>query len=150
ESYDADGRLNRAYVAAKVFGDDANVKRINAIVHPRVYAAFEAAKAQAAAEGIPLLVKEAALIFETGGDAHLDAVAVVDAPVADRVRRVVARDGVTEEQVRARMAHQLPAEELRRRADFILENTGTPAALRAEVERVFRQMTAPSESPDAL
>ncbi|GIV61661.1 MAG: dephospho-CoA kinase [Rhodothermaceae bacterium] len=141
-SYDREGRLNRAYLAQQVFGDDEKLARINAIVHPRVYAAFEAARRQAEAEGVPLFVKEAALIFETGGDRHLDAVAVVDAPEEERVRRVMARDGVTPEQVRARMAHQLPPDELRRRADFIIENTGDLAALERQVRQVFRAMTA--------
>ncbi len=140
ESYDEHGRLNRAYLAAKVFGDPKNVERINRIVHPRVYEAFEAAKRTAEAEGVPLLVKEAALIFESGGDRHLDAVAVVDAPEDERVRRVVARDGVTPEQVRARMRHQMPPEELRRRADYVIENTGSLDDLRRQVTRVYREV----------
>ncbi len=144
ESYDERGRLNRAYLAAKVFADPANVARINRIVHPRVYEAFEAARRAAEAEGAPLLVKEAALIYESGGDRHLDAVAVVDAPEDERVRRVVARDDVTPEQVRARMAHQLSPAELRRRADYVIENTGSLEDLQRQVERVYRDVVGAS------
>ena len=141
ESYDAEGRLDRAYLAARVFGDAANVARINAIVHPRVFEAFRAAKAAAAREGVPLLVHEAALLFEAGGDRHLDAVLVVEAPVDERVRRVVARDAVPPAHVRARMSHQLPPDELRRRADFVLVNDGAEADLRPRVAAVFETMT---------
>lgn len=137
ESYTADGRLDRAYLARQIFSDEEQVARINAIVHPRVFAAFRRARQQAERDGIHLLVHEAALIFESGGDKHLDAVAVVDAPQEKRINRVVARDGVTREQVRARMGHQLPAEELRRRADYIIENTGSLETLRARVEAVY-------------
>lgn len=140
ESYDADGRLNRAYLARRVFSNEADVARINAIVHPRVLAAFRRARQQAEQDGVALLIHEAALLFESGGDRHLDAVAVVDAPLEERVRRVVARDGVTPEQVRARINHQLPADELRRRADYVIENDGSLAALRGQVEAVYRAM----------
>ena len=142
ESYGPDGNLNRVYLARQVFGHEENVARINAIVHPRVFRAFEQAKAQAARDGLALLIHEAALIFEAGGDKHLDAVAVVDAPEDERIRRVVTRDGVEPEQVRARMRHQLPPADLRRRADYLIENNGTLEALREQVERVYRAVTA--------
>ncbi len=142
ESYDAAGRLDRAYLARRVFGEAASVARINAIVHPRVFRAFEAAREAAAREGVVLLVHEAALIFEAGGERYLDAVAVVDAPEAERVRRVTARDAVTPAQVRARMGHQLPPDELRRRADYVIDNTGSLEDLRRQVERVYAEMVA--------
>lgn len=138
ESYTAGGRLNRAYLAARVFRDDANVARINAIVHPRVFAGFERARAHAERDGVALLVHEAALIFEAGGERHLDAVAVVEAPEDVRIRRVVARDEMAPAQVRARMSHQLSSDELRRRADYVIENTGSLEDLREQVERVYR------------
>jgi len=140
ESYDEEGRLNRAYLATRVFGDEKQVARINAIVHPRVFEAFEEAREQAQRDGIPLLVKEAALIFETGGERHLDAVAVVDAPVDARIDRVTARDHVTPEQVTARMQHQRPPEELRRRADYVIENHGSPADLRRQVDALYQAL----------
>jgi len=140
ESYRPDGALNRHYLAQTVFKDPVLVERINQIVHPRVFAAFEEERKRAERAGVPLLVEEAALIFESGADKHLDAVAVVDAPQEVRVRRVVERDGVTPEQVRARMAHQLPAEELRARADYVIVNEGSPELLRKEVEALYRSL----------
>lgn len=138
ESYDAEGNLNRTYLAEKVFGNDEDVARINAIVHPRVFEAFEEARQKARREGVALLVHEAALIFEAGAEKHLDAVAVVDAPEAVRIRRVTERDDASPEAVRARMGHQLSPEALRHRADYVIDNSGSKKDLRAEVERVFR------------
>lgn len=141
ESYLPDGQLNRAYLAERVFGNEERVARINEIVHPRVFARFEETVAQARRDDVPLLVKEAALIFEAGGEGLLDAVAVVDAPREVRVERVMARDDASREEVVARMAHQLPPEELRRRADFVIDNSGTFEATRRQVEQVYRAMT---------
>ncbi|MEM1126875.1 MAG: dephospho-CoA kinase [Bacteroidota bacterium] len=141
ESYAEDGALNRRYLAERVFGDAEQLARINAIVHPRVRQAFADTRARAEANGVPLLVYEAALIYETGGEAHLDAVAVVEAPEAVRIARVVARDGVTPEQVRARMQHQLPPATLHARADYHLDNSGDQAALRPQVEALFHRLT---------
>lgn len=143
ESYLPDGSPNRPYLADRVFGDPANVAQINAIIHPRVFARFEEARQRAEEEGVQLLVKEAALIFESGGDRFLDAVAIVDAPMDVRIRRVVERDNVSPEQVTARMSHQLPPEELRRRADYVIENNGDFEDLRRQVERVYEEVLSP-------
>ena len=140
DSYDSEGRLNRAYLAREVFGDPKQLVRINAIVHPRVFRAFERAIQQAEQDGVALLVHESALIFEVGVQDLLDAIAVVDAPADQRIARVTARDKVTPEQVQARIDNQLPTAELRRRADYIIENTGTVDDLRAQVEVVYREV----------
>jgi len=130
ESYTDDGSLNRKHLADVVFQSPERVEQINALVHPRVHEAFAAAAERAEEEGVEVLVHEAALIFESGGDTHLDAVAVVVAPDEDRIARVVERDDTSEDDVRARMSHQLPQEELRRRADYVVENDGTLDDLR--------------------
>jgi dephospho-CoA kinase len=129
-AYTEDGALDRAYLADRVFGDAAQLERLNGIVHPHVFDAFEAAKARAADEDLSLLVHEAALLFEAGGDEHVDVTAAVVALDADRIEWVAQRDDVTPEQVKARMHHQLPQDELRRRADYVIENDGTLEALR--------------------
>lgn len=141
DSYADDGSLNRAYLSEVVFGSPENVDRINAIVHPRVHETFARAAEQAEADGIELLVHEAALIFESGGDKHLDAVAVVVAPDDDRVARVVDRDDTTAEAVRDRMGHQLPQDELRRRADYVIENDGTLDDLRQKSVELYDHVT---------
>ncbi len=145
ESYDDAGALDRAHLAACVFGNAEELARLNALVHPRVRAEMLRLVGEARADRVRLLVYEAALLFETGADRLLDAVAVVDAPVETRLRRVMARDGVTREAVLARMQHQLPAAELRARADLVLENDGALAALQSQVEALYAGLV-----PDAL
>lgn len=141
ESYDAEGRLNRAHLA-RAFGDPDQVARLNALVHPRVREAFFALRDEAEAEGFTLFVYEAALIYESGADAVLDFVAVVDAPLETRIARVMERDGTSREAVLDRVAHQMPADELRRRADFVVENEGDLDYLRAQVEALYRKLAA--------
>ncbi len=136
-AYREDDTLNRAYLAEKVFGDPEQVERLNAIVHPRVFEAFEAAKERAADEGVSLLVHEAALLFEAGGDEHVDVTAAVVAPEADRIAWVTERDDVSPEQVRDRMQHQLSQDELRERADYVLENDGTLDDLRRKSVELY-------------
>lgn len=141
KSYLPGGGLNRAFLAQTVFAEADKVERINAIVHPRVFKHFQEAVTQAREDGVPLMVKEAALIFESGGDRFLDAVVVVDAPKEERVKRVVERDDVGPEDVQARMGHQLPPEELRRRADYLIDNSGSLEKTRTQVEEVYAKMT---------
>ena len=129
-AYDADGALDREYLAGRVFNDAEQLERLNGIVHPHVFEAFKAAKERAEEEELSLLVHEAALLFEAGGDAHVDETAAVVAPDADRIAWVTERDDVTPEQVRARMQHQLSQDELRERADYVIENDGTLDDLR--------------------
>ena len=136
-AYDEEGALDRAYLADRVFGDAEQLDRLNAIVHPHVFKAFEAAKARAVDEEVSLLVHEAALLFEAGGDEHVDATAAVVAPDADRIDWVTARDDVTPDQVRARMQHQLPQDELRERADYVIENDGSLDDLRRKSVELY-------------
>lgn len=135
DSYSGAGSLNRDWLAARVFKSASSLSALNAIVHPRVRRAFRARQASSAAS---LLVYEAALIFETGGERELKAVAVVDAPAKDRIARVRKRDGLSEEQVVARMRHQLSRNELLRRADYVIDNSGRRRALEPQVRRVYR------------
>jgi dephospho-CoA kinase len=129
-AYGEDGVLDREYLADRVFGDAEQLERLNSIVHPHVFEAFEAAKERAEKDDLSLLVHEAALLFEAGGDEHVDVTAAVVAPDADRIAWVTERDDVTPGQVQARMQHQLPQDDLRTRADYVIENDGTLEDLR--------------------
>jgi len=137
DTYADDGSLDREYLAGQVFGDADRLARLNEIVHPHVFDAFADAKTRAAEEDVDLLVHEAALLFEAGGDAHVDGTAAVVAPDADRIEWVTERDDVTPSQVRARMDHQLPQDELRRRADYVIENDGSLDELRRKSVELY-------------
>ena len=140
EAYRDDGSLDRKGIAARVFGDADELAALNAIVHPAVRRAMLDALDRARADGVRLLVYEAALIFETHADEILDHVAVVDAPVETRVARAMARDGSTRDDVLARMARQLDSAEARRRADTVVDNGGALADLHAQADALYRQL----------
>ena len=140
ESYHDDGSLNRSYLASVVFSAEDRLAAINSIVHPRVFEAFEKEQREARAAGVEILVHEAALLFESGGDRYVDRTVYVDAPRWLRIRRVMERDGRTRAQVVERMKHQLPAYKGRARADFVLHNEGTLDQLEARVDRLLRDL----------
>ncbi|HYE58135.1 MAG TPA: dephospho-CoA kinase [Rhodothermales bacterium] len=141
-TYDATGRLDRASLAAQVFGHPERLARLNALVHPRVFEAWAAFRAQAETDGVPLVVHEAALLFEAGGERHVDAVLVVDAPLDVRLARAAARDHTSLDFVRARAVHQTPGEDLRRRATYVIFNDGDADRLEREVRALYARLTS--------
>lgn len=135
----ADG-VNRPALAAAVLGDDAAMKRLEAIVHPAVAeerAAFLAAHADA-----PLVVFDVPLLFETGGDRHVDAVAVVSAAPDVQRARTLARPGMTAAKFDAILARQLPDAEKRARATYVIATDVPLERTRAAVRHVIACMAA--------
>ena len=114
-----DGRLNRQALASIVFNDAESLQQLNALVHPRVGKRFAAWKQKQTAQAV---VREAAILFESGSDVDCDAVVVVTAPEALRIARVKKRNGIGEEEVRARINRQWAEEELVKRADAVIVN----------------------------
>lgn len=97
------GKYNRKYVAEIVFNNKDKLRSINEIVHPAVALHFEKWKQKQQA---PYVIKEAAILFESGAYRHCDYIITVTAPEPERIRRVIERDGVTEQSVRERMNNQ--------------------------------------------
>lgn len=133
EAYLAEGSLNRAYVAKKVFSNKRIRGSIEAIVHPAVFRELGHRVADLGKAGNRLVVIEAALIFESGMDKHLDFVVVVDADEPVRIARVKERDGITAGEVRKRMSAQWPMERKTRLADFVIGNNGSREELQSKV-----------------
>ncbi len=113
--------LDRKALGALVFNDRDALDRLNAIVHPAVRAAFSA---WAEKQQAPYVINEAAILVETGAYKQLDHLLVVDAPEAERIARVMRRDGTREEQVRARMSNQTDDAARAAVADSIIVNDG--------------------------
>lgn len=133
--------VNRAALGAAVFHDDAAMKRLEAIVHPAVAAARAAFIARHA--DAPVVLIDVPLLFETGGDAHVDKIAVVSADAATQAARVLARPGQSPEKFAAILARQLPDAEKRARADFVIPTGGSLDATRAAVRAVIACLLPP-------
>ncbi|HEX8332675.1 MAG TPA: dephospho-CoA kinase [Segetibacter sp.] len=114
-----ENRLNRPYLAAQVFNNVFKLDKLNAIVHP---ATINAADKWMKSQTTPYVIKEAALLFEAGSAVHLDYVIGVFAPEPIRVQRVMERDNVTREEVKARMNRQIQDKIKMKLCDFVLIN----------------------------
>lgn len=125
EAY-VDGVLNRPYIAQRAFADKELLGRLNAIVHPRVVEDYEQWVAQ---QSGPYVVLESALLFSSPLEGHYDVSVAVVAPDEVRVARCMARDGVTPEQIRERMARQMSGEEFAKRADIVVNADGVEPLL---------------------
>jgi dephospho-CoA kinase len=133
-----DGKVDRGKLAARVLGDDAALARLEAIVHPLVHAAERRLIAEAAGRGDKIVVLDIPLLFETGGDARVDAVVVVSAPPEVQHARVLERPGMTMEKLEAILARQMPDAEKCRRADFVVDTSKGFDAARAQVRAILR------------
>ncbi len=134
-----DGGLDRAALARIVFADPARRRRLEQITHPRIAARTSELVAGAPADGV--VVHDVPLLVEKAMAPAYDLVVVVDAPVEQRVRRLVAR-GLTEDDARARIAAQATRAEREAVADVWLANDGTTEDLRAAVDDLWRTRLA--------
>ncbi len=137
-----DGVVDRALLGASVLGDDAAVRRLEAIVHPLVRDAEIAFLDRARVEGRRIVVLDIPLLFETGGETRVDAVVTVTAPAEVQRARVLARPGVGEETFARLLARQLPDVEKRRRSHFLIDTSRGLEPARLQVEAVLRAVTA--------
>jgi len=129
-----DGAVDRPRLGAMVFGDDAAIKRLEAIVHPAVATERAAFLAQ---HGASLVVFDVPLLFETGGDANVDRVVVVSAPADVQRARVLARPGMTVAKFEAILGRQTPDAEKRARADFVIATDTSFEQTRTQVRAVI-------------
>jgi dephospho-CoA kinase len=135
-------RLDRAALAQIVFNDPGAREKLNSIVHPHVVRLAD--ESERYAKPGQLVVHVVPLLFETGYDARMDASILVVAPQDERLRRVVTRDRLSEEQVRARMGSQIDPEQARTRATYVIENDGDLAHLRERTRTVYEALGNPS------
>jgi dephospho-CoA kinase len=131
------GKVDRNKLGARVLGDAAALRRLEAIVHPLVQDAERRLLAEARARGEKVAVLDIPLLFETGGDRRVDAVVVVSAPPDVQRARVLARPGMTVEKLESILAKQMPDAEKRRRADFVVDTSQGFDAARAQVRAIL-------------
>ncbi|WP_373495902.1 dephospho-CoA kinase [Aquiflexum sp.] len=137
ESYTEDRKLNRNYLAGTVFSDEEKVKTINSLVHPAVKKDFESWTSQ---QDSPYVLKEAALLFETGSFRELDKTINVSAPLKIRVTRVLLRDPHrTEKQVNDIIDKQIPDEEKNLKADYVIKNADNKLLI-PQVQQIHHEL----------
>ncbi|MBZ9893335.1 MULTISPECIES: dephospho-CoA kinase [unclassified Mesorhizobium] len=134
------GGVDRAKLGARVLGDAAALKRLEAIIHPLVRADADAFLARNRAAGAPLAVLDIPLLFETGGRDRVDKVVVVTAPAEVQRQRVLARPGMNEEKLASILASQVPDAQKRRQADFVIDTSRGLDAARAEVKAIIADL----------
>ncbi len=139
---DADGRIDRKALGAKVFGRPDRMKELTDIVWPEIRRLAEAELATVNREGpARIVVLEAAVLFEAGWQDAVDEVWVVTVPPEVAVARACARDGLSPEDVQRRIDSQMSNDERRARADVVIDNSLDPETLLARVDREWLRIT---------
>jgi dephospho-CoA kinase len=131
--------LDRRRLAQLVFSDPQRLRALEELIHPEVRRLLEEELSRLEA---PLVFVEIPLLFEKGWEGRLQGTILVAAPLEERLRRAMARSGLSREEVLARERAQMPEEEKRRRATWVLENRGSLEDLRAQVQALLGEIRA--------
>ena len=138
----ADGKLDRKRLAERVFADDDALATINRITHPRIGTETGRLLADASAREVPLVVYEVPLLVENGLQEGMDAIIVVDVPPELQISRALARGGITEEEIRQRMAAQTDRAGRAAVADYTIDNSRSLAETRLQTEAAWADLVA--------
>jgi dephospho-CoA kinase len=141
EAYSGDGKLNRTFLASRIFSNDRLKRKVEAIIHPYVRKERERLMLDFRNKGYLWFILETALLYEVGLDKELDFVVVVDADEALRFDRVCQRDSISEDSVRARNNAQLDTAKKLRKADYVIYNNSTLEELESKVRFLYNVFT---------
>ncbi len=136
--YDSENNINKKRISAIVFNFPEVLKQYNAIVHPAVFE--DAEKWMRRHQQFDYILEEAALLFETGTYKKLDTIICVTAPLEIRIDRIKKRDGLTEEEILARISSQMPEEEKIALSNYVIYNDGATPLIR-QVLRIHEKLT---------
>ena len=134
------GTLDRKLLASKVFNDPVKLALLNSLVHPAVFRDTERWMEEQREKKVPYVLKEAALLVETGSYKSLDKLLVVTAPLNTRIERVSERDKIGEEEIMARVKNQLPEDDKVKLASFVITNNGSLKELEQQVLKIHHKM----------
>lgn len=123
EAYFDDGSLDRKHIAGIVFNNETELAKLNAIVHPAVFRAFDSWVA--GVKNAPYVMKEAALLFESSSYKMCDKTIMVTAPLELRINRVMERDNLSRAEAESRNARQFSEEKKIQLANFVIRNDDT-------------------------
>jgi dephospho-CoA kinase len=136
-----DGTLDRPKLAALIFADDQARKDLEALIHPAVYTAIAAWLVRLVSKGAPpIAIADIPLLYETQSANQFDRVVVSSCTVDMQISRVMERDGLSEDEVRRRIAAQLPIAEKAKRADYVIDTNGSFENTERQVVDVLRQL----------
>jgi dephospho-CoA kinase len=141
EILDSEGRIHRRRLGGMVFGDAERLAKLSALVHPPVQKREEAMMAEIARrDERAIVVVEAAILVETGRYKDFDRLIVVTCAAEQQMERALERGSYSKEEVRARLARQLPVEEKLRVADYVIDTSGEKEATLDQVRNVYRSL----------
>ncbi len=135
-----DGAIDRDALSKHVVGNDAAMKKLEAIIHPLVGQAQISWLLDAEAKGATMVILDIPLLYETGGETRVDVVVVVSAPYEVQRERVLARPGMTEDKFNGILKRQVPDAEKRARADFVIDTSQGLDHARAQVKEIIEKL----------
>jgi len=136
----AGGKVDRMKLGARVMGDLPALRQLEGIIHPLVHEAERNFLADAEAGGTPVVILDIPLLYETGGEGRVDAVVVASATPELQRTRMLERPGMTAERLNTILSLQMPDEEKRRRADFVVDTSQGFDAAREQVREILRRV----------
>jgi dephospho-CoA kinase len=137
-----DRTIDRTRLAAIVFADAGARKKLESFTHPRIREEIGQRILKAAGDGKDIAFVDAALMLETGWANDFAGVVVVDCPPALQLERLMKRDGLSEELAKRRIGAQMPLEEKKKKATFVIENDGSLVNVRRQVHDVLEKIRA--------
>jgi dephospho-CoA kinase len=139
---DPAGGLDRRKLGSVVFADPQARKDLEAIIHPQVVEAIDRWFASLDSQAHPFAIADVPLLYEASRERDYDVVIVTACELPTQIRRVMARDNITEAEARQRIAAQLPIEEKVRRADHVIRTDGLLASTNAQVHEVYKRLSS--------
>ena len=146
----SDGRLDRKALGARIFKDQVEREALNQITHPRIFQEVVRRLHELQDRGAPLAIYEAALLLENGLGPYEGGLLVVTVSEEEQLRRVKARDGASDADVRARIAVQMPQAEKAQRATWVIDNSGTPEQLKEKVLHLLAALRGEVHHPGVI
>lgn len=135
-----DGSLNRTEMGRRIFADDHAREILNGIMHPAIARLSGERLHELRCSSAPLVVYQAPLLFEVGAQDRVDKVLMVKIAPSVQLARLMARDDLTAEQARQRIAAQMPQDEKSARADYLIDNSGTLEQTIAQIDRLWPEL----------
>jgi dephospho-CoA kinase len=141
EILDADGVLDRVVMARLIFKDTSKRRMLESIIHPRVSEEKNRRIAEFEQQGLPFVVVDVPLLYEAAWEKNFDVVIVVYVPREIQEKRLAERDNMSAHEIRSRVDSQMAIEDKRKRADMIVDNTGSLDYTRLQVENIMRRLS---------